>query len=122
MSEWRDVRSEDVNDYIQEKIGDDFSAKDFRTWHGTVLAAVELAGEPEPATEAATKRAISAAVERVADALGNTPAVCRRSYIDPRLIERFREGQTISPSAPVNGRISARARAKLEREVRRLIS
>lgn len=92
--EWRDVRSEDV----------------------------KLAGEPEPASEAAAKRAISVAVERVADALGNTPAVCRRSYIDPRLIERFREGATISRSAPVNGRISARARAKLEREVRRIVS
>ena len=120
--EWRDVRSEDVNAYIQEKIGERFSAKDFRTWHGTVLAAVELAGEEEPASEAAAKRAISGAIERVADALGNTPAVCRRSYVDPRVIERFREGETISPRASVGGRMTARARAKLEREVRRLVS
>ena len=120
--EWRDVRSEDVNAYIQETIGEDFSAKDFRTWHGTVLAAVELAGEPEPASEAAAKRAISAAVERVADALGNTPAVCRRSYIDPRVFERFRDGETIGPIKPLNGRMSARARAKLERKVRELVS
>ena len=120
--EWRDVRSDDVNTYIQEKIGERFSAKDFRTWHGTVLAAVELAGEEEPASEAAAKRAISGAIERVADALGNTPAVCRRSYVDPRVIERFREGETISPRASVGGRMTARARAKLEREVRRLVS
>lgn len=56
--EWHDVRSEKVNAYIQEKIGEDFSAKDFRTWHGTVLAAVELAGEAKPASEASAKRAI----------------------------------------------------------------
>ena len=120
--EWRDVRSDDVNAYIQEQIGERFSAKDFRTWHGTVLAAVELAGEEEPASDAAAKRAISGAIERVADALGNTPAVCRRSYVDPRVIERFREGETISPRASVGGRMTARARAKLEREVRRLVS
>jgi DNA topoisomerase I len=120
--EWRDVRSDDVNAYIQEKIGEEFSAKDFRTWHGTVLAAVELAGEPEPTSEAAAKRSIRAAIERVADALGNTPAVCRRSYVDPRLIERFREGETIRPPAAGNGRLSAKARAKLEREVGRLIA
>ena len=119
---WRDVRSDDVNAYIQEQIGEEFSAKDFRTWHGTVLAAVELAGEPEPASEAQAKRSIRAAVERVAEALGNTPAVCRRSYIDPRVIERFREGETISPKASAGGRMTARARAKIEREVRSLIS
>ena len=120
--EWRDVRSEDVNAYIQEKLGAEFSAKDFRTWHGTVLAAVELAGEPEPDSEAAAKRTISAAVERVAEALGNTPAVCRRSYIDPRVIERFREGTVISPKGSAGGRLTAKGRARLEREVRQLIA
>lgn len=118
---WRDVRSEDVNEYIQGKIGEEYSAKDFRTWHGTVLAAVELAGMPEPTTEPRAKRSIRAAVERVSEALGNTPAVCRRSYIDPRVIERFREGETISPEASVGGRMTAKARAKIEREVRGLV-
>jgi DNA topoisomerase-1 len=120
--EWRDVRSQDVNDYLKEKIGERFSAKDFRTWHGTVLAAVELAGEPAPSSEAQAKRAIRGAVERVSDALGNTPAVCRRSYIDPRVIERFRDGETIAPQASLSGRMSARARNKIEREVRALVS
>jgi DNA topoisomerase I len=121
--EWRDVRSEDVNDYIQETIGEDFSAKDFRTWHGTVLAAVELAGEPEPSSETAATRSVKAAVSRVAEALGNTPAVCRRSYIDPRVIERFLEGKMIEPRTSVdNGVMTHTARAKLEREVRRLVS
>jgi DNA topoisomerase IB len=120
--EWRDVRSADVNDYIQEKIGAEFSAKDFRTWHGTVLAAVELAGEPEPGSETAAKRSVKAAIGRVAEALGNTPAVCRRSYVDPRVIERFRDGETISPKESLNSRLSAKARARLEREVRQLIA
>ncbi len=120
--EWRDLRSDDVNAYIQEKIGERFSAKDFRTWHGTVLAAVELAGEPAPSSEAQAKRSIKAAVERVADALGNTPAICRRSYVDPRAIERFRDGETIHPRASVNGRMTAKARIRLEREVRSLLS
>jgi len=96
--EWRDLRSDDVNSYIQEKIGERFSAKDFRTWHGTVLAAAELAGEPAPSSEAQAKRSIKAAVERVADALGNTPAVCRRSYIDPRASVSFASG-SVSISA-----------------------
>lgn len=93
--EWRDIRSEDVNAYLQEKAGERFSAKDFRTWHGTVLAAVELAREEEPRSKAAAERAIRAGIERVAELLGNTPAVCRRSYVDPRVIERFREGVVI---------------------------
>jgi DNA topoisomerase I len=87
-SRWRDLRSEDINAYIQEYAGPDFSAKDFRTWHGTVLAALALAGEPKPSSEAAGKRTIKAAVEQVAEALGNTPAVCRRSYIAPRVPRR----------------------------------
>lgn len=119
---WHDVRSQDINSYIQEEIGEEFSAKDFRTWHGTVLAAVELAAEPEPSSEAATKRAIAAAVERVADVLGNTPAVCRSSYIDPKVLDRFRNGESIQPRKAGNGRLTNRMRARLEREVLELIS
>jgi DNA topoisomerase I len=114
---WRDVRSDDVNAYIQQHLGERFSAKDFRTWHGTVLAALELAGERQPTSQAAAKRAIGAAVERVAEALGNTPAVCRSSYIDPRVLDRFREGVTIQPAASANGRLTQKARERIEREV-----
>jgi len=120
--EWRDVRSDDVNAYIQERIGERFSAKDFRTWHGTVLAAVELAGKSAPRSRAAAKRAIAEAVGRVADALGNTPAVCRSSYIDPRVLDRFRDGVTIDPTRPRNGKLGPRARARIEREVLELVS
>jgi len=120
--EWVDVRSDDINDYIHEKIGDEFTAKNFRTWHGTVLAAVALAGAEPPRSDAASKRAISGAVNQVSEALGNTPAVCRASYIDPRVIDRFRDGTTIRPSAGGNGRLTAKQRLKIEREVIDLVS
>lgn len=120
--EWRDVRSDDVNAYIQDKIGDRFSAKDFRTWHGTVLAAVELAAEGPPASRSAAERSIGAAVKRVSAALGNTPAVCRASYVDPRLLDRYRDGATVAPRSDRDGTVSARARSRLEREVVELIS
>jgi DNA topoisomerase-1 len=119
---WHDVRSTDVNAYIQEKIGDGFSAKDFRTWSGTVLAAAALAGEPKPKSDAAAKRTISAAVESVANALGNTPAVCRRSYIDPRVFDRYRDGVTIEVGLSRDGEMTARRRARIERAVLDLVS
>jgi DNA topoisomerase IB len=119
---WHDVRSEDVNAYIQEQIGPEFSAKDFRTWHGTVLAAVALAGEPPPRSEAARKRAVVAAVKQVSEALGNTPAVCRRSYIDPRVFDRYRDGETLAVAAGNGTEIGPRRRARIERGVLELIS
>jgi DNA topoisomerase IB len=118
---WRDVRSEDVNAYVQDRIGEEFSAKDFRTWSGTVLAAAALAGEPAPLSDASARRTIAAAVESVAAALGNTPAVCRRSYIDPRVFDRYRDGVTIEPLAQ-RGEMSARVRSRVERRVLELIS
>jgi DNA topoisomerase I len=120
--EWRDVRSDEINEYIHEHIGDRFTAKNFRTWHGTVLAAVELSGEEKPRSEAAAKRAIKRAVDRVSDALGNTPAVCRASYIDPRVLDRYRDGVTIKPAPATNGRMTAKQRLKIEREVIALVS
>jgi DNA topoisomerase-1 len=94
---WRDVRSLDVNAYVKEVAGNGFSAKDFRTWHGTVLAAVSLAlGGPVPAGVTARRRAITGAVKDVAEFLGNTPAVARASYVDPRLFDRFDEGRTVA--------------------------
>ena len=121
--EWRDVRSEEVNEYLQAKIGDEFSAKDFRTWHGTVLAAVELARQGPPSTKGAGERAIRAAVKRVAERLGNTPAVCRSSYIDPRVLDCFRDGTVIAlPKRVRGGTLSSRQRVQIERRVLDLIS
>ena len=118
---WRDVRSDDVNAYIQEYAGPDFSAKDFRTWHGTVLAALALAGEPRPSSQAAGKRTINRAVKEVAEALGNTPAVCRRSYIDPRVFDRYRDGETLAIERG-HGRVGERRRARIEAAVLDLVS
>ncbi|HVD41692.1 MAG TPA: DNA topoisomerase IB [Solirubrobacterales bacterium] len=120
--EWVDVRSDEINEYIHEKIGEEFTAKNFRTWHGTVLAAVALAGEEPPRSEAAAKRAITRAVNQVSEALGNTPAVCRASYIDPRVLDRYRDGTTIRPAPSTNGRMTAKQRLKIEREVIELVS
>jgi DNA topoisomerase-1 len=93
---WHDLRSEDINAYIKEATGDDFSAKDFRTWNATVLAAVALAVAGEVAGSATgRKRAITRAVKEVAHYLGNTPAVCRASYIDPRVFDAYRGGLII---------------------------
>jgi DNA topoisomerase IB len=119
---WRDVRSEDVNDYLQETTGEGFSAKDFRTWHGTVLAAIELAAEGAPRSKAGAERAIRASIKRVAERLGNTPAVTRSSYIDPRVLDRFRDGKTIEMPKPASkGVVTGRQQRKIEREVLALI-
>ncbi len=118
---WHDVRSEDVNAYLQEKAGEEFSAKDFRTWHGTVLAAVELAREGPPASRRGGERAIRAAIGRVAERLGNTPAVCRSSYIDPRVLDRFRDGKTIELPKRREDSLTARRQALIERRVLELI-
>jgi DNA topoisomerase IB len=93
---WRDLRSEDINAYLKEATGDDFSAKDFRTWNATLLAAVALSVSGEVAgSPTGRKRAISRAVKEVAHYLGNTPAVCRGSYIDPRVFDAYRAGLVI---------------------------
>ena len=96
---WHDVNSNDINSYIKDLLGEEMSAKDFRTWHGTVIAAVVLAEANERArTMSARKRAVSAAMKQVAGYLGNTPAVARASYVDPRVIDLFNDGATISPA------------------------
>ncbi len=98
---WVDVRSADINAYVKDATGGDYSAKDFRTWSGTVLAAVALAVSGMAAgTKTGRKRAKARAVKEVAEYLGNTPAVARASYIDPRLFDRFDGGLTISGALP----------------------
>jgi DNA topoisomerase I len=95
--QWVDVNARDVNGWIQEVTGGEFSAKDFRTWNATVLAAMALAVSGLAATSpSAMKRAEARAAREVAHYLGNTPAVARKSYIDPRVFDRYRSGWTIS--------------------------
>jgi DNA topoisomerase-1 len=91
-----ELHADDVNDYIKRSSGGEFTAKDFRTWNATVLAAVALAGADErPKARAARERKVGAAIKTVAAYLGNTPAVARASYVDPRVIDRYHAGVTI---------------------------
>jgi len=95
---WQDLKSTDINDYLKEVTGAGFSAKDFRTWNATVLAATALAVSGEVAgSKTGRKRAISRAVKEVSYYLGNTPAVCRASYIDPRVFDAYEGGLIIKP-------------------------
>jgi DNA topoisomerase IB len=122
---WHDVRSDDINDYLKEHLGEEVSAKDFRTWNATVMAAVTLAADgPEAGSKTARKRAIKDAVGSVSELLGNTPAVARKSYIDPRVFDRYLSGWTIAgalertPSLDV---ADDRVRTRVERAVLELV-
>ncbi len=98
------MSGDDVNAYLKEAAGLEISAKDFRTWHATVMAAVALAVSQYVArSETAKCRAIARAVGEVSGFLGNTPAVCRASYINPRVIELYEEGVTIADALPQLG-------------------
>lgn len=114
-SSWRPVSAEDVNSYIKQVLGGDFSAKDFRTWRGTVIAALSLA-QADASTARARKRAVPAAMREVADHLGNTPAVARSAYVDPRIVDLFAHGITVGAGhrMPEAGQSVA---PSLEREV-----
>jgi DNA topoisomerase-1 len=90
------VESTDVNAYLQEIAGEPFTAKDFRTWSGTVLASLALSEFESFDTQAAAKRNITRAIEHVATQLGNTVAVCRKSYIHPEIIESYLDGSLLS--------------------------
>src|SRR3954447_18288786 len=94
---WVDVRSADINAHLRELTGGDYTAKDFRTWNATVFAAVGLAMQQETGSVTARRRAVTRVMQEVAHYLGNTPAVCRASYVDPRVIDLFESGTTIQP-------------------------
>jgi len=116
---WIQLRTEDVNAYIKEECGQDYSAKDFRNWTATVLAACLLALAPAAASQTARKRGVNAVVKDVAEHLGNTPAVCRSSYIDPRVFDRFAGGSTIPVrlAARLPGELANGSRAAVESAV-----
>ncbi|MFF5288953.1 DNA topoisomerase IB [Paractinoplanes globisporus] len=92
---WREVDAAAVNEYLGRISGGRMTAKDFRTWHGTVKAATELARIGPEQTVTKRRRAVAHAMREVADLLGNTPAVARASYVDPRVIDRYEHGETI---------------------------
>ncbi|MGB9186348.1 MAG: DNA topoisomerase IB [Solirubrobacteraceae bacterium] len=122
---WHRLRSEQITDYLKAQIGEDYSAKDFRTWNATVLAAVSVAADGRQARSVtARKRAINGAVKGVATVLGNTPAVARRAYIDPRVFDRYLSGWTIGAALDRIGGLAGpddRRRARLETAVLELL-
>jgi DNA topoisomerase-1 len=91
----RSIGSSDVNDYLRDTMGDEFSAKDFRTWQGTVLAASALAVVGPQTTVAEAKRTVNEAIAATAARLGNTPAICRKCYVHPAVIDAYSDGLTI---------------------------
>ncbi|TIP86678.1 MAG: DNA topoisomerase IB [Mesorhizobium sp.] len=100
----RAIRSDDVNRYIRENAGDDFSSKHFRTWGGTIHAASLFAQTDRPESQAQQKRVMNGVIDKVAERLGNTRAICRRCYIHPKVFEAWSEGRLLSEMADVNKR------------------
>lgn len=117
---WVDVRSADINEFIRSVTGESYTAKDFRTWSATVLAAVALAGAAAAGSATARKRAVASAVKEVAGRLGNTPAVCRSSYIFPRVIDEYLAGNTIAPALR-DERLSSLGEMELREQVEKAV-
>jgi DNA topoisomerase-1 len=90
---WHEVHADEINEYLREISGEQMTAKDFRTWHGTVTAAAKLAEAGPQATKTKRKKAVAAAMKDVAELLGNTPAVARNAYVDPRVVDLYEEGR-----------------------------
>ncbi|PWD51656.1 DNA topoisomerase [Serinibacter arcticus] len=94
---WHPLSAEEINEDVRRRTGGDFTAKDFRTLHGTVAAAVELARQGPQPTRTARRRAVVRAMEAAAGELGNTPSIARASYVDPRLVDLYSDGVTMDP-------------------------
>ncbi len=121
---WRDVTSAEINAYLKEISGAEITAKDFRTWNATVLMAARLAAGPRPASRTARKKVVSAAYREVSEQLGNTPAVCKASYVDPRVVDRFEHGETVAEAlrAAADAEADRDAQRTLEQAVCRMLS
>ncbi|QIX27566.1 DNA topoisomerase IB [Nocardioides sp. JQ2195] len=120
---WSRLGAAQVNQYLGDVSGLEISAKDFRTWHGTVRAAVALAGSEEAGdSKASRKRAVGAAMVEVGEFLGNTPTVARTSYVDPRVLDRFEEGRTVTVRRSAAGSPSVADQQRIERSVLRLLA
>jgi DNA topoisomerase I len=119
--ELRDVRSEDVNEYIQQSIGPNFSTKDFRTWAGSAFALSILSRLDRPTSKRQAQKEIGTAIKQAAQVLGNTPAVCRRSYIHPAILEEFVAGRLTPPRKPVNQLLSRSRLSFSERQLLRFL-
>jgi len=119
---WRSMLPQLVNDYVRDTTGLEATAKDFRTWHATVLAAAALAETAEPGlTQASRKRAVAGAMKEVAAFLGNTAALARSSYVDPRVIDAYEEGRTIERATRRRYDTTDERQAALERATLKLL-
>ncbi|HYF73477.1 MAG TPA: DNA topoisomerase IB [Nocardioides sp.] len=119
---WRSVLPELVNEYVRASTGIEATAKDFRTWHATVLAAAALAETPEPGHSAASrKRAVAGAMKEVSSFLGNTPTLARSSYVDPRVVDAYEEGRTIQRATRRSYDTPDERQAALERATLKLL-
>ena len=120
---WSEVHADDLNGRFRELVGDEFSVKDIRTWHGTVIAAEGFATAPEPTSRTARRRAEAAVMRAVAEELGNTPAVARGSYVDPRVVRAYGHGVTIAAALhrAQRERTPARRQHLVERATARMI-
>jgi DNA topoisomerase-1 len=111
-----------LNDYVREYLGEEFTAKDFRTWGGTLIAAIAFAERGPAETEAEAKRVIPAVMRRVGEELGNTPAVARSSYVSPAVIDQYLDGTTIEDFRPRHLRVVGARDTGLDREEQALLS
>jgi len=119
--ELHNLTGERLNDYVKEHLGLEFTAKDFRTWGGTLLAAIAFA-ERAKREKSPTKRTVMAVMRRVGEQLGNTPAVARASYVSPAVIEQYLDGRTLDDFRPRHLRVVGARQADLDPEERALLS
>jgi DNA topoisomerase-1 len=122
-SGWTELHADDLNARFKELVGADYSVKDLRTWHGTVLAATAFVDADPPVSKKVVKRVEAAVMKEVSGELGNTPAVARTSYVDPRVVTGYERGQTIAAAVRRAQRIKdgAEKQAILEKATRTLI-
>ena len=119
---YSNLSSRKLNEYIREHMGDDFTAKDFRTWGGTLIAALAFAEHGIPETETEAKRVVAGVMRVVGERLGNTPAVARSSYVSPAVVEQYLDGRTIDDFRPRHLRVVGARDIELDQEERALVS
>ncbi len=115
------LTGERLNEYVKKHLGPEFTAKDFRTWGGTLVAAIAFA-EKARREDVPTKRSVTAVMRRVAEQLGNTPAVCRASYVSPAVVEQYLGGGTLEDFRPRHLRVGGARQIELDPEERALLS
>jgi DNA topoisomerase-1 len=120
--EWLNLDGRKLNDYLRTHLGEEFTAKDFRTWGGTLMAAVAFAEHDPPENETQAKRRVAAVMRHVGERLGNTPAVARSSYVSPAVVEQYLDGRTIEDFRPRHLRVVGARDTGLDREEQATLS